>query len=92
MSIVMTSFSNWFFNDDVMNRCVEISKISTCMLFFHTSHIRPNLTSNFCNHRCSEHFKKILCISKVFGSWSGGIEILTMIGVQKCQFLAESES
>ena len=34
----------------------------------------------------------MLFISKVFGSRGGGIEILTMIGVQKCQFWAKSES
>ena len=29
-------------------------------------------------------------MSEIFGSRDGGIEILTMIGVQKCQFLAKS--
>ena len=33
-----------------------------------------------------------LCISEIFRSRGGGIEILTMIGVQKCQFLAISEN
>ena len=33
----------------------------------------------------------ILRISKVFGSRGGATEILTMISVQKCQFLAVSE-
>ena len=32
-----------------------------------------------------------LGISKVFGSRGGATEILTMISVQKCQFLAISE-
>ena len=32
-----------------------------------------------------------LRISKVFGSRGGGTEILPMISVQKCQFLAKSE-
>ena len=34
----------------------------------------------------------ILHISNVFGSRGGAIEIMTMIGVQKCQFLAKSEN
>ena len=63
------------------------------MLFLHNSHtVHPNLRSSFCNHRRLERFQKILCISKLFGSRGGGIEILTLIGVQKCQFLAKSEN
>ena len=53
-------------------------------LFFKT-HIRPNLRSNFGNHM-------ILWISEFIGSRDGGIEILTMMGVQKCHFLAKSEN
>ena len=33
-----------------------------------------------------------LCLSKVFGSRGGATEILTMISVQKCQFLAISQA
>ena len=70
------------------NFCVEISKLS--MLFFHNSHThQPPI--QFLNHRRLERFKKILCISKVFGSRGGGIEILTMTGVQKCQIFANQE-
>ena len=61
------------------------------MLFFIT-HIRPNLRFNFCKHSRLEHFQKILCISKLFGSRVVGIEILTMICMQKCQFLANLEN
>ena len=61
------------------------------MLFFHNLHT-PQPPPNFYNHRCLEHFKKILCITKVFGSRGGGIKILTMIGVQKSQFSAKSKS
>ena len=90
ISVVMTPFSNSFFNYDVMNRasspkynfCVEISKLS--MLFFHNSHThQPPI--QFLNHRRLERFKKILYISKVFGPRGGGTEILTMKGEQKCQ-------
>ena len=34
----------------------------------------------------------MLCMSEIFWSRGGVIEILTMIGVQKCQFLAKSEN
>ena len=61
------------------NFCDEISKIIT--LFFNNS-ILPNLRSNFGNHTHLKRFKKILCISEFFGSRGGGIEVLTIIGVQ----------
>ena len=61
------------------------------MLFFHNLHTSQT-PIQFCNHRRLERFKKIICISEIFGSRGGGIEILTMIGVQKCQFLAKSEN
>ena len=70
------------------NFCDEISKIYTLFIYIH---IRPNLWSNFGNHTCLERFKKILCISS-FGLRGGGVEIMTMIGVQNCQFLAKSEN
>ena len=44
-----------------------------------------------CYYRRSEPFKMNLCLSKVFGSRGGATEILTMISVQKCQFLAISQ-
>ena len=53
--------------------------------FFFIIHIRHNLRSNFCNHKRLERFKKSICISEIFGSRGGGIEIMTMIDVQKCQ-------
>ena len=62
------------------------------LYFFHNSWWRPNLQPNFGNHTHLERFNKILCISKSFGSRGGGIEILTMIGVQICQFLAKSDN
>ena len=67
-------------------------KLAKLVRYFFIIHIRPNLRSNFGNHRRLELFKKIICISEIFGSRGGGIEILTMIGVQKCQFLAKSEN
>ena len=71
------------------NFWVEISEI---VCYFFIIHIRPNLRSNFSNHRRLERFQRILRISKLFGSRIGGIKILTMIGVQKCQFLGKKEN
>ena len=68
-----------------------VLKLAKLVRYFFIIHIRPNLRSNFCNHRCLEHFQRILCISKLFGSRGGGIEIFTMIGVQKYQFIASAE-
>ena len=67
-------------------------KLENLVCYFCIIHIRPNLRSNFCNHRRLKRFQKNLCISKLFGSRGGGIEILTMIGVQKRLFLAKSEN
>ena len=64
------------------------AKLAWYSLIFH---IRPNLRSNFYYYRCLKRFKMNLCISKVFGSRGGATEILTVISVQKCQFLAISE-
>ena len=79
MSVVMTSFSNWFLNWTSSSRkynfCVEIIKIS----IFFIIHIRPNLRSNFYNHKRLERFQRILCISRLCGSRVGCIEILTMM-------------
>ena len=50
-----------------------------------------NLWSYFYYYRRSERFKMNLRTSKVFGSRDGATEILTMISVQKCHFLAISE-
>ena len=61
------------------------------MLFIHNSHT-PLPQIHFLNHRRFERFLRIISISKLFGSRGGGIEILTIIGVQKCQFLAKSEN
>ena len=74
-----------FLNYDVINSviiteiqfCDEISKISTVIF----SHTPKHNRSNFGNHTHLEHFKKILCISEIFGSRGGDIEILTMIDV-----------
>ena len=60
------------------------------MLFCHILHT-PNLRSNFCYYRRLKRFQMILHISNVFGSRGGATEILTMISVQKCHFLAVSE-
>ena len=62
------------------------------MLFFHNSHTPQPPIQFFGNHTHLERFKKILCISEIFGSRGGGIQILTLIGVRKCQFLAKSEN
>ena len=67
-------------------------KLAKLVYYFFIIHIRPNLQSNFCIHRHLEHFQKILCISKLFGSRDEGIEILTMICVQIWQFLANLEN
>ena len=69
-----------------------VLKLENLVCYFCIINIRPNLRSNFCNHRRLECFQKILRISTLFWSRVGGIEILTMIGVQKCQFLVKSES
>ena len=85
--MVMTLFSNRFLNYDVINSfiiteihfLVEISKFS--MLFLHNSHVpQPPIRL--------ERFQGILCKLKLFGSRGGGNDILTMIGVQKCPFIA----
>ena len=67
-------------------------KFTKLVLYFFIIHIRPNLQPKFGNHTHLEHFRKILCISKSFGARGGGKEILTMIGVQICQFLAKSDN
>ena len=67
-------------------------KIAKLVRYLFKIHIRPNLRSNFGNHTSLERFKKILYILEFFGSRDGGIEILTIIGVQKCQYLAQSEN
>ena len=67
-------------------------KLAKLLRYFFIIHIYPNLSSNFGNHPRLERFMKILCISEIFGLRGGGIEIMTMIGVQKCQFLAKSEN
>ena len=69
----------------------NVMKIALLVRYFFRIHIRSNLRYNFGNHTYLERFKKILCISEIFGSRGGDIEILTMIDVQKCQFLAISE-
>ena len=54
--------------------------------------MRPNLRSNFCKHTRLERFKKILCISKVYGLTYGGLRLMTLKGVQKMTiFLAKLE-
>ena len=57
-------------------------------------HMRPTLRSNFCYYLqvCFKRFKVILDIQEEFGSRFGAAEILTIIGVQKCIFLAKSEN
>ena len=67
-------------------------KLAKLVRYFFIIHIRPKLRSNFGSQTRVEHFKKILCLSKIFGSRGGGMEILAMMGVQKCQFLAKSEN
>ena len=67
-------------------------KLAELVRYFFIIHIRPNLRSNFGNHTHLERFKNIFCISEIFGSRGGGIEILTMIGVQTCKFLVKSEN
>ena len=67
-------------------------KLAKLVCYFSVIYIRPNLRSNFGNHIQLERFKKIICISEIFGSRGGGIQILTLIGVRKCQFLAKSEN
>ena len=62
-------------------------KLAKLVRYIFIIHIRPNLRLKFGNHTHLEHFKKILCILEIFGSRGGGVEILTMIRVQKCQFL-----
>ena len=66
--------------------------IANLLHYFFKNDIHPNLQSNIGNHIGIECFKKILCISDIFGSRGGGIEILSMIDVKKCQFLAKSEN
>ena len=84
-------------NYDVINSVIItkntnfVLKVAKFVVFFFIINICPNLWSNLFYHRISDRFQKILCISKLFGSRGGGLEILTMISVQKCQFLAKSE-
>ena len=79
-------------NYDVINSVIIIDmqlvviKLAKLVRYFFIFHIRPNLRSNFGNHTRLERVKKILCISEIFGSRGGGIEILTMIGVQNANF------
>ena len=70
-----------------MTFVLKLARLTCYLLNFH---IRPNLRSNFCYYRRQECFKINLRILKVSGSWGGASEILTMISVQKCQFLAIS--
>ena len=74
------------------NFCGEILAKLTSTLFFFIIHIRPNLRFNFCNHTRLKRLKKILCKSKLLRSRGGGIKMLTMVGVQICQFLAKSDN
>ena len=67
--------------------CLKSSNLTCYFLIFYIS---SNLRSNFCYYSRLERFKMILRISNVFGSRGGATEILTMISVQKCQFLAIS--
>ena len=68
---------------------LKLAKLACCFLIFH---IRPNLRSNFCYYRRLESFKMILRVSIVFGSRGRATEMMTMISVQKCHFLAISEN
>ena len=68
---------------------LKLAKLACYFLIFH---IRPNFRSNFCYYRRLESFKMILRISIVFGSRGRATEMLTMISVQKCHFLAISEN
>ena len=54
-------------------------------------HTRTNLRSNFCNHRRLSIFRSFF-VYQYFWIEGWGIEILTMIGVQKFQFLTKSEN
>ena len=67
-------------------------KLAKLVCYFFIIHKCPNLRSNFGNHSRLERFKMILFISKIFGSRGKGMEILTIIGVQKCQILVKSEN
>ena len=69
-----------------------VLKLAKLLWYLFIIHIRPNLRSNFWNQRRYGRFQRILCISKLFGSRGEGIEILTIINVQKCQFLAKSRN
>ena len=60
-----------------------VMKLAKLVRYFFLIHVRANLRSTIGNRIHLERFKKILCISEIFGSRGGGIEILTMIGVQK---------
>ena len=94
MFVVMTEFFNQNLHNDVLNivTITEIRllccKIANLAYFFLIFHISPNLRSNFSYYRCLECFRIILRISKLFGSKDGATKILTMISLQKCQFLA----
>ena len=75
------------------NTTTFVLKLAKLACYFLIFNIRPNLRSNFCYcNRRLESFKMILRKSIVFGSRGGATEILTMISVQKCHFLAISEN
>ena len=67
--------------------CVKISKIR--MLFFTYF---PNVRTNFCYYIYWLRFKMIPRISILFGSRGEATDILTMIGMQKCNFSGKSEN
>ena len=73
-------------------KTIFVLKLAKLVWNFFIIYIGPKLQSNFCNQKHLEHFKKIFCITKVFGLRVGGVKILTMISVQKYQFSAKSES
>ena len=89
MNLQFLEFLICLFINTKYNFCVELAQL-VCYLFI--IHICPNLRSNFCIHRPLQHFQRILCISKRFGLRGEGLEILTMISVQKCHFLANLEN
>ena len=61
-------------------------KLAKLVPYFFIIHIGPNLRSNFGNHTHLE------CLSKIFGLSGGVMEILTLIGVQKCKFVANQKN
>ena len=76
---------------DLYEKVLDPEKVTLCFVQIGLSD-RPNLRSNFCNHIRLDCFQRIISISKLFGTRGGGIEILTIVGMQKCQFLAKSEN